>query len=489
MIRRDSTRTRHFLVLNLCWCLATVALAAQENAPDGDMALPPAAIALELSNAKIRIVAGDAHDPRLQWWRRWPNDPGSAELSITRDGGAVLIRRGEQAADQSMARLLIEITMPIGKALTVHGSDLDLEVEQAAIQETQNIDPGHPSAIGAPLAFEIRLERSQAVFAGISGINGRFETSEVEIRETTGNLDLELTESVLRLVSHNGKTNVVAQDSDFNAKRTTGELTVQAAGGSIDLQSAEGSLKIETDNSQIRIIDSVGPGAFITTESTLDLRNSRIQTLNYRGASSHATVADCEGETTLNLTSGSFVADNLMGALTGNIRGAASLELTDQGGNVSLSLQEDTTADLHAIHGVVSVTSLDSKLTVQGAESFQFNGSRSRASVSAISDLHAFHATASDIDLDLSECRNRKPSLAVQAESVVRVLLATPCRVQAKGQSSGLARNIDVSGCELQLRSGGQWATRNVRGLDGEPPITLTVNMAETAVVTVDGLP
>ncbi len=109
--------------------------------------------------------------------------------------------------------------------------------------------------------------------------------------------------------------------------------------------------------------------------------------------------------------------------------------------------------------------------------------------MSAIGKLSSFKVTRSEVELDLSESRERNPTISVQAASRVRVQLTTPCRVSAAGLASSLASQVDVTGCELQLRKGGRWASSRVRGMDGQPPVTLTAQIADGAELIVEGRP
>jgi hypothetical protein len=96
---------------------------------------------------------------------------------------------------------------------------------------------------------------------------------------------------------------------------------------------------------------------------------------------------------------------------------------------------------------------------------------------------------AQPVDLDLTAYRGRAVEITVRAGSSVRVDLGSPCRVQAKGRSASLASQIDVTGCELQLGQGNRWATRRVRGIDGQPPIMLKAQVADSAELIVEGRP
>jgi hypothetical protein len=280
---------------------------------------------------------------------------------------------------------------------------------------------------------------------------------------------------------------VVAQGTDVTVDGTTGRISVRATGGSVELRSTQGKFKIEATDAQVQILDSRGSGIIAVTDSNVDLRNTHLQDLNFKGRSSYATMTSCDGKTTVDFSGGSLSFDSVTGNVTGTARDGAWIELTDHRGDVKLNLQLDSSADLRSIDGAVAVTARGAELNLDGAKSLALTASKTWATVSAIDKLKSFQVTSSDVDLDLVECRDRTLTVSVQANSRVRVRLATPCRVKAKGLSASLASQIDVTGCELQLGQGNRWATRRVRGIDGQLPVTLTAQIAESSELIIEG--
>jgi hypothetical protein len=65
--------------------------------------------------------------------------------------------------------------------------------------------------------------------------------------------------------------------------------------------------------------------------------------------------------------------------------------------------------------------------------------------------------------------------------------MPTPCRVLATGIDATESNRVNVTGCELQVGQRGRWATRNVRGVDGSLPLTLTAALAGTGELRVSG--
>ena len=477
------------LILALGWCLTPVGASAQE-APLGEVALPPSPIRIDLADAVIRIVADDALEPELRWRRVRPDTPGSAELSVVQKEGSIVVERPAPAEGEVRARLLIEIAMPTTNAITVIGTRLDLSIERKLVEEPeQSVQNAPPPVASTPTATEIRLVDSQATLTATGAVIGTFDGCAVELHRTTGVHEFTSFDSVLRLVSHSGHATVVAQGTDVTVDGTTGRISVQATGGSVELRSTQGRFKIETTDAQVQVLDSRGSGIIAVTDSNVDLRNTRLQDLNFKGISSYATMTSCDSKTTVDFSGGSLSFDSVTGNVTGTARDGARIDITDHRGDVKLNLQLDSSADLRTIDGAVVVTARGAELNLDGAKSLALTATKTWATVSAIDKLETFRVSSSDVDLDLVECRDRKPTVNLQADSRVRVQLATPCRVKAKGLSASLASQVDVTGCELQLGQGSRWATRTVRGIDGRPPVTLTAQVAESSELTIEGRP
>ena len=256
---------RHFssptaLILALCFGLIPVWLSAQVQDPEGDVPLPSSAIALDLSHATVRIAVGPSHEPGLRWWREQLDDPGSAELSVTRDGAAVVINRPQQPEGGVMATLIIEIAVAFETPVSVVGSDLNLVVSHEPVEEAESEDTEIKVHPHARAGLELQLWQSQASLSGTGTILGSLDDSRVEIRETTGAHDLTLSDSVLKIVNHKGLVMVAAQNADLTSEGSVGGLTVHASGGPINLRSTQGPFKIEARNSQIQVFDSKGVG-------------------------------------------------------------------------------------------------------------------------------------------------------------------------------------------------------------------------------------
>ena len=483
------TLRTHLLVLALGWCFMSGPLAAQE-APLGAVDLPPSPIQVNLVEATVRIVVDDTREPELRWWRERQDGAGSAELSVTQGAGSIIVERPAPAQGEAVARLLVEIAIPAGHSMAVFGTGLDLTIEHQLVEEPEESDPNAPPVTPTTsTTTEIQLVDSQATFSGTGGVTGTIDGSVVELHQTTGVHELTVLDGELRISFHRGQATVAAQGSEIMAEETTGLFSIQATGGSVDLRSTRGTFKITARDAQIQVLNSQGSGVVSLTASNLNLRGSNLRSLSLKGLSSHATMSNCDGATTVDFTGGSLISDSGNGTLTATARDTARIELADHRGNVKLNLQQNSFADLREIHGDVNVTTRGGELTIDGAGSLTLAADQTYATLSAISKLTSFQVTNSEIDLDLSDCRDRSPTLSVRANSNVRVRLATPCRVQTKGVDAGLASQIDVTGCELQLGKGNRWATRRVRGIDGQRIVTLTAQVAESAGLRVEGRP
>ncbi len=343
------------LVFALGLCFASPPLAAREE-PLGQVALASSAVVVEMETATIRITAADFGKPEVRWWREQPDDPGSDELSVTGETDRVVIERPTGGDGVTLARLLVEVVMSSDQALRVVGNALDLTIEREAISQTQPSDPDIPPVYVTPALVELELEDSRALLMGPGPVTASFDGSVVSLRTTSGLHEIEAFDSDLRFFSHAGNITLRAQGVDVVTEDMKGQFSYQGAGGSIDLNSGRGTFNIKADGARVQLLDWRGTGVASITDSNIDVRGSALRSLNLRTVSSHSTVSRCEGTISVDLDGGSLTADDLSGTVTGTVRNSASMELTGHEGDVSLNLQQDTSAGLSAISGDVTVT-------------------------------------------------------------------------------------------------------------------------------------
>lgn len=475
------------LITTLC-CLAPVFGTVQEP-PLGEIVLDPSPVVVDLTNATLRIVAAESGEATLRWWRARPDEPGADELSATADAGAIVVERPAVEDGDALARLLVEITVAAGQQVSVNGSALDLRAERAMPEEPEIDQPeGGPDVVTAAF-LEIQLVDSTVTLAGAGGITATFDRCTIDLHQTAGHHQLTLLDSILRIDDHTGNIDATGQGADVVVDKAQGQITVRGTGGSIDLRSTRGRFVVQAADALVQLVDVRGSGSATVTDSNIDLRDSALRKLQLKGTSSHATMSNYSGHTTVNFVGGSVTANDTTGDFTAIARNGATVDLTDLRGKVKLDLQQDSSADLRGIRGDVTATARGARLTIDGANAVAVNAAETQATLTAISKLASFQATDSDIELDLNECRDRAPTMAIGAGSTVRVRLGTPCRVAVKGTSSSLASQIDVTGCELRLGRGNRWSTKRVRGMDGKPPITLTAQVNPSAELIVEGRP
>jgi hypothetical protein len=480
-----ATRT---LIMVLGCCLAAAPLAAQQ-APLGEIDLTPSPIVVDLDRATVRIIAGGSAEPKLRWWRARPDEPGTAELDANVDAGAIMIERPPFAEGETIAGLVVEITVAAEQPIAVFGSDLDLSVEREPPEEPESSSTDATPTAATPGLVELQLVESRATLTGVGGVTATLDGSTIDMHETTGQHQLTVIGGGLRIIGHEGSLTVTSEGAEVMVENAARQISVRANGGSIDLRAIRGRFKIEAADAHLQLLDMRGNGTITVTDSNIDIRESTFPNLQLKGVSSYVTVSNCSSPKNVDLTGGSLTADGLTGDITATARDGATMDLTDLKGEIKLTLQKETSADLRAIHGNVIVNARGARLTIEGATGLALTADDTQATLSAIAKLTSFQATRSDVDLDLSECRDRALTLSVQAESNVRVWLSAPCRVAAKGLAASLASQIDVRGCELQLGQGGRWSTKRMRGIDGQRPVTLTAKVSETAELTVQGRP
>jgi hypothetical protein len=291
----------------------------------------------------------------------------------------------------------------------------------------------------------------------------------------------------LRSVRHSGQLRLVAEAADLTIEGTTGATQINTSGGSVLLQSAGGAQRIQARGSQVQVVGSQNSGDFTTADSMIDILDSNFSRLNIRDNGSYITTARTNGATTIDLTGGSFSADDGGGTIKATLRASAELGIDGHEGNIDANLSDGARGDLRSVRGAVNAQLAFAELDVDDAESLSLTVTDGRAMARGIRALTTATATRGELDLDLSACSSQSLEVTAGADSLLRVELATPCRVRVKGLENAASSRIDVTGCEYQLGQGRKWATRNVRGVDGNPPVTLTATVAPTAELTVEG--
>jgi hypothetical protein len=489
-MRSAPTAASGFIALALAgWCFVAAPAAAQE-APLGKIELTAAPVSLVLDDARVTITATDGAAPLLRWWRDRPDAPGAAELAAYSDGGAVVVQRPAATEGEPPARLRVELVVDTAQPLAVAGAGLDLKIERAGVEAAERLDVAPPATPPVAAATtELSLVDSQAEIGGLGGIVGVFDGSAVELRGTAGSHDLTVRGGSLRINGHQGGATLSGDGADLTVEDAGGQLTIRAGGGMTSLRSVRGRFRIELVDAGLEILDGGGSGLISVTDSSADLRGARFDNVNLKSVASHVTASACDGLATIDLTGGSLAVDGGSGALTGAARDGAVVDLVDHRGDIQLNLEEGSSAELRAVDGKVKLRARGGEVVVDRASSLEIELDGVFATLGGITALGPFKVVSSRVELDLSELARPAVELAVQADSAVRVRLATPCRVRATGLDASLASQVDVTGCELQLGAGGRWATRRVRDLEGRPPTTLTAQIAESSELTVEGRP
>lgn len=463
--------------------------AAAQQAPLGEIDLPAGPLVVDLSDAVVRIVSTDDTDPVMRWRPVRPGAPGSAEVAAFQDGAAIVIARPRLAEGEIPARIRLDITAAAGFSLAIRGEDIDLELDNAIPERPEVLETEPPTTPPIPPPpIELGLVSSEISMTGVGPTTGALEASVAEISGSNGNHDLTVHHSRVRVVEHIGAVTIAGDGADVIIEDTNGPVSVKSRGGSLDLRSTRGRLKIELNDADLQILESIASGLIALTETNGDIRDARFQSINLKTEMSHVATSGCTGDHTIDVAGGSLTADLGSGAITGTARDGAQIDLTDHRGNITLNLQPDASADLRSIDGDANLTSHQAEVAVDGVKSLTIVLNDSYATLNGVEKLASFQATRSEVELDLSTCRDRKLEIAARADSMVRVQIKVPCRVRAQGVSSSLASQVDVSGCELQLGQG-RWATKTVRGIDGQLPIMLVAQVADTAELVVDGRP
>ncbi len=480
-------RTGRHVAIALASVLLTHPSAAQEP-PLGEIEIPVAPLLIELDNAEVRVVVGRAGTPTLRWWKASASEPGEVELEPAIDGDRIVASRPPLSEGLRAARLVLEVLVETtAPGLTINGSGLHLSVAGAPSGDEETAEQPIPTSVKTSGQVELNLATSQIDLSGVAGVKAVLVGCWTTIANSSGKIEIEAIGGDLRFTNHNGPLRATLTDLTTAAEGVNGPVEVTSTDGSFLLRSAVSSHRIVSNSTQVQVIDSSGNGDFVSTDSMVDILDSRLSRLNLKGTSSHIRCSRITTSTTIDLTAGSLTIDDGAGQLSGAVRGSAEFVVNGFDGDLTVNLTDASRADLRTIRGNVTTQVSSAELDVDGAQSLTLTADDARVSVARILELKKTTATRSEIDLDLSICT--APSIPIQAgdESFFRVQLATPCRVQAKGVDATASNRVSVTGCEYQIGQSRRWATKNVRGVNGNSPVMLIATLAESAELTVEG--
>ncbi len=468
--------------------LSSVATAADEPQPFEEVELPVAPLVVSVDSADISVVIGDDAEPVLRWRKTHPSEPGVADLAPASVGGTVTVERPPLGDGATAARLTLELVVsPVAGGLTVVGDDIELVVGSPAPATPTDADQIAKETQMAARPVELRLTRSRAQLTGIGGLVGKVDDCLIGASGTSGSADLTVNGGDLRVEDHRGTLKLVSQEAAVVAERVRGPINIQQTGGSVMLSGVEASFNVTGTDAQVELVNSQGNGTVGGSNTSISVRDSKLNRLNLRGTSNYINLSRASGTTTIDLAGGSLTADDATGQLNGGARDGADVAVTIFSGDISLNLSGGARGDLRDVDGNVSATVNQGELDVDGATSLAINADAGWVTAREIRQLTKFQARSSQVELDLSSASETEIALRVERDSSLRVELATPCRVRVTGVDATLASQVEVLGCELQFGQGRRWATRRVRGVDGNLPTTLTVTMADSGELVVEG--
>ncbi len=458
--------------------LPLVAAAAEPRVPR-EVELPEAPVRLAVDSADITVAFDPEAAPLLRWVEAEPDRPGLAELAPSSVDGMVLVERAPAPDGAVVSRSAIQLVVPPATGLAVQGDDVELVIEHRVGEPAE---PGRP----AP-ALELELTRSRARISRVGNLVGSLDDCLTSTDQTTGALDLAVSGGDLQVAGHQGTLKVTGHGASVAAEGCRGAIHAELAGGSMLLDNVHGSFNVTGTDAQVELVRSQGNGTVTGANATVDVRDCRINRLNLKAESSYLTLSQTTATTTVDLSGGSLTADDAGGTLSGTARDSAGIAVNAHAGDVNLNLATGARADLRDIDGHVSATVNRAELEIVGARSLALRADDGRASAAAIGELRKFNAQRSRIELDLTDADATDFTFQVRDESSLRLDVATPCRVRVTGVDATLASQVRVLGCELQFGQGRRWATRRVRGVDGNLPTTLTVTMTDSAELHVEG--
>lgn len=474
-------------------CRLSTSAPATEEAPLGDVDLGPSppVVVLNLDNATINVTISEDRSPRLRWWKADPADPRDAELSPALDGGRIVVERPPTDENTPHSRLVLDLSLDFtSTGIAVSGNDLDLTVDNLnGIDEAPSLEPTTNTDQETVPSVDLQLSDSLVRLVGLRGATASLHDCLTETTNTLGTMDLEATGGELKIERHQGAIKIAEEQATVTIIDAEGTIQASAGQGSLLLRSIQSALNLKTNGAQIQIERLHGTASITATDSVIDLLDSSSTRLNINGATSYVTLSRTTATATFDLAGGSLTADDGSGSLNATCRESADLAVTNHTGDARLKLVENSRADLRRIQGALNAQVSSAELTIDAVQSFSFTADEARITGSGIAEIKKVKADRSEVDLDLTECTSNSLTLQAGEQSFVRIQLASPCRVRTKGIDASTSNHVRVTGCEYQLGQSRRWATRNVRGIDGNLPVTLVATMASSAELDVEGRP
>jgi hypothetical protein len=224
------------------------------------------------------------------------------------------------------------------------------------------------------------------------------------------------------------------------------------------------------------------------TATTYEIRELEAQQLKYQGTDSDFSLDSVRAAVNAQLTGGEADLTSVTGNLTLTALESARVTAERHDGKMSLTLKEDSTAELEEVTGDLTAMVIDSEMEAYAVDGLDLIAQNARVSAEVLKRLTKLKIKLSEIELDLRRITDRRLTVSVVDQSYVTVLLDAPCRVQVRETEDG-GSGLSVSGCELQMERSGRWKGQRRKTADGRRPFLLIAKVSLDGDLRIQGSP
>ena len=366
-------------------------------------------------------------------------------------------------------------------------ADLEPEEDTSSVVGSGSFTIGPPvDLIGHPL--EIDVDTSSVDLWGLGSLVLTARQSEVRLEGINGSAHLDLRDSSGEIRSQHGDLRLTGEGSNLDLLAADGGVQVQWTSGNLVIQEGNGPVGGQVRDALVQIERRHGPVTLKGSDSTVSCRESLAPSgaFNLQGEDLVAVLEDWKGRVVARQVRGSLRGNGWRGKGDLNLSGGASLDVRDLRGEFSLRFQNDSDGKIGEILGQLKVVVQQSSLQIEEVQRLDFSARDARVTVSGVERLLSFSASQSNLDLDFSATRDRRPKIELLGENEVDILLAAPCIVELTSGRAVDDAGIDISGCELMRRGTGRRRNAPLR-VDGQPMIHLLVTTSPETSLRVDG--
>ncbi|RMG44198.1 MAG: hypothetical protein D6718_10530 [Acidobacteria bacterium] len=441
--------------------------------------LEAGAVWLELHSGRVRITVSREAAPTLR----------ILDLAHGEDSdGFVLVEEREKwleitqphGDERTAPPLDVDLTVRPGTEVLLKGGGITVTVEGGAAAADKGAEAGDR---GDHEDFTVELDRSRVLLRDVTsaGVEGR--DSDVQVEGGAGRLRLAQVGGSTTVEDRRGRIEIAGEDPAYRLVRFEGYVEGRMEGGSLTVEDSVATLQLAGNDAQFLLDGWRGTGSIRGRYDEVELVRSGGdgERLTLDGEDFDVRAEEFDGELTAVLRSGNFVAQGLRGRVSLRLSEGAAAEIRGAKGGLRADLSGGARLVAEEVEPAIELDAKNSRVDLASVRSVRATLHRSELSADEIEGRVQITATASDLDLDLTESRTTS-EIQLRGTSRATVDLRQPCVVNPEGGRE--ARNrVDVSGCAIggSRRPAGRRAS-------GAPSV-LRLSVGPGAQASVYGMP